>query len=296
METNELPPDESAFDEWLVGPGQHIPDDDPPAAEPDDMATPFERRRALFMALKGAMQEADAVAKTGWNQDRGYAFVRESDVIRLCRPALLKHDIVPLYDILHTSQPDVYGNTLIRGRLTLTHVHTLEAVSLEFYASGNDAAMTGNGQLVCGDKGVYKALAGLVKYSLLATFMLAKDVEPEVQSALDRQVSVSVPEVQRPPSPDRKTGPSAVPASEMIGKFWTRFSEDPVPQGADAMEIAEVFISFVNSAPDADTLRQYWANNRDFLSFLKSRDENMYGQVLALVKELGEALKTRERG
>lgn len=136
----------------------------------------------LLAAIAAVMQDVGFVHKGGENEFHGYKYATESDTIAALRPALLKHRLVVLPTMDDVATVDDNGNTHIVMHYRLFHVPSGEQLSIRIPASGNDRSRSG----AVGDKGVYKAMTGAMKYMLRQTFMLETGDDPERGSEHDK--------------------------------------------------------------------------------------------------------------
>lgn len=235
-------------------------------------------------ALLAAVAEVSSVGKLGINDTQEYSYVRESDVIAACRPALLKHGLLPLMSLHHASGPDQHGNTTVSGKLAFVHPQSGTSVEIDVWGCGNDRYWLPDGSVAVGDKGLYKAMAGAMKYGLLIAFSLRKDAEPEQPNAIDARAAkapVKKQPSQQPTQPQTTTAPPPAPAAAQpaIDSFWSRFSSSPPQTDNPYAEAAQYFVEFLNGLQTKEEVQSYWDNNRDFLAFIKKSDASVYNKI-----------------
>jgi hypothetical protein len=137
----------------------------------------------LLAAMQRIMAAVGYAQKQGTNEFHGYKYVTEADAIAALRPHMVKEGLV-LIPSTDRAWVDEQGNTHVLVSYSLIHASTGESISFYVPGSGNDRAKSG----AIGDKGVYKALTGASKYALLKTFLMETGEDPEVASALDKDV------------------------------------------------------------------------------------------------------------
>lgn len=120
--------------------------------------------------LSKLLQVATAIPeinKTGYNSFHDYKYVTEEDIVKPVRELLYKNNV-----LLFTSVEDVrQENELTTLIMTFTFydVDSGESMSFKWVGQGADK----------GDKGVYKAQTGALKYFLLKTFLIPTATDPE---------------------------------------------------------------------------------------------------------------------
>lgn len=140
---------------------------------------------SLLAKLVAIMANVDNIPKSGWNEAQKYHFVTEADVTNYLRPALASSGILPVVSLLDTKERET--TTASGKQILLTHAvisFTLYDVetgqNLKIYMSGSGTDM--------GDKGIYKAVTGAVKYALMKTFMVAGSDDPETEGIQQRAI------------------------------------------------------------------------------------------------------------
>lgn len=122
---------------------------------------------ALAEKLVKVMEAVGRIPKSGHNDSQNYDFVTDADVLDAVRKALVAQSVATLVSItgietvpFRTSNDKPQFLTTVKGEITL--VAGGEAYTI--YGVGQGADST--------DKGVYKAITGLLKYALLKTFLV----------------------------------------------------------------------------------------------------------------------------
>lgn len=146
---------------------------------------PFEQKkevlewRAKFHAKKAkATADVERVKKTGYNSFHHYAYATESDVKDGIRSILNENGLSLTNDLLNrveteiNTQKGTATKTDLRMSFVLTDTETgyFEEYTMDGVAIDN------------GDKGIYKAYSGTIKYFLLDMFLIPTGDDPEKDS------------------------------------------------------------------------------------------------------------------
>ena len=135
-----------------------------------------EGKAKLFGKMAKVLGEVSRVPKNGRNEFHRYDYVTESDLVDLLRGLMAKNGIA--FFVSCEDEPtridmgDGKNGPLTRVKMT-AHFgcsETGETMSVTFYGEGQDK----------GDKGVYKAYTGAIKYMLMKTFLVSTGDDPEV--------------------------------------------------------------------------------------------------------------------
>ncbi len=140
--------------------------------------------------LAAAMGEIEAVAKRGWNDNQKYRFVQAGDLANAAREILAKHciDIEPC----PVGEPTVVREITTKSG-TVFHLYRVlidwSFVDGETGEKAGPYRFAGEG-MDSGDKGVYKAYTGSLKYLLKLKFLIPDTGDdPEVANEHDRDVA-----------------------------------------------------------------------------------------------------------
>jgi hypothetical protein len=145
---------------------------------------------SLYRKLAKVMSQVDRVPKTGHNAFHKYDYVTESDLVEKIRGFLAVENIIILPSVKSVDQ---------KGDLTNAEIEFV-------FADGDTgethtAVMWGCGQDK-GDKGIYKAYTGAVKYLLMKTFLVSTGDDPEDDSPKGKPTAKpQAPPIARPPVP-----------------------------------------------------------------------------------------------
>jgi hypothetical protein len=139
----------------------------------------------LLARLVQVAQEIDHIDKGGYNKAQDYNFVKATDVARALREGLYKRGILTVVDsTIDSILPYTSGKggqmflTTVSG--TITFIDTLTDATL--VAVGVGQGTDG------GDKGVFKAITGMLKYMLTSTFLIPNEGDdPEVDRSDEKE-------------------------------------------------------------------------------------------------------------
>jgi hypothetical protein len=139
----------------------------------------------LITRLVEVAQEIDHIDKGGYNKAQEYHFVKATDVARAIREGLYKRGILTVVDsTVESVLPYTSGKggqmflTTVRGTITFIDTLTDATLVARGVGQGTDS----------GDKGVFKAITGMIKYMLTSTFLIPNEGDdPEVDRADERE-------------------------------------------------------------------------------------------------------------
>ena len=156
--------------------------------------------------LCAALKAIERIEKRGHNDKFNYDFATESDIADGVRAALSDQGIalqvavvsVEMRELGKTSSGSVMWLTTAKMELSLRAGD--ECWTSTFYGTGTDT----------GDKGLYKAITGGVKYFLLKTLLIPTGDDPEreqetVKPAAPRQAAAPKSAPNQPPAPASTT-------------------------------------------------------------------------------------------
>lgn len=157
--------------------------------------------KTLAGKLSEIMGEIGYIAKGGKNEAQGYKYVMASQVADTIREKLAGHGIiiVPGDILLLSEEKSPSGKQTVLTFKYSWHLIDGESgqqITIFSLGSGADA----------GDKHVYKATTGALKYALLTTFLIPTGDDPENDSseALNRAAKEVFKDVVKPVSGDTK--------------------------------------------------------------------------------------------
>ena len=144
----------------------------PTTSEPDSIEV---SSWSLARKLAWVMDQAGYVQKRGWNDFHKYHYVTEGDLVSTIRPLLAKIGVIIIPSVVEEVRyPDAIQER--NGMSSLTSVTVQYTVTdgketITFRMPGHGADK--------GDKGVYKAITGSMKYALMKLFMVETGDDPE---------------------------------------------------------------------------------------------------------------------
>lgn len=139
----------------------------------------------VIAAIHAVMLKVGYVQKGGENEFHHYRYVTEADTIKALRTEMLAQGLVCTPSLAGMPQRDEHGNTHLVMNYTFHHAPSGESYTISIPASGNDRNSKGG----VGDKGIYKAMTGALKYALRQTFMLETGDDPEEVNEVDRNAT-----------------------------------------------------------------------------------------------------------
>lgn len=131
---------------------------------------------SLIPKLCEVMEAVGYIQKTGFNQQQRYKYAQESDVVEKVRKELAQRKVFLMNSVEDTSFRTIRtakGNELTVATLTVKY-------TLIDGETGEKLEFTGVGEgMDSGDKAVYKAQTGALKYALMKTFLIPTGDDPE---------------------------------------------------------------------------------------------------------------------
>lgn len=138
----------------------------------------------LAVKLAEVMAEVGRVAKRGRNDFHRYNYVREDDLMEEVRSKLAERSVVLLPSVTAVSEREATTDKGKRTMVTTVHVRLTfvdgehgETLSCDWAGQGDDP----------GDKGLYKAYTGALKYFIMKTFLIPTGDDPEGDATTDRR-------------------------------------------------------------------------------------------------------------
>jgi hypothetical protein len=145
------------------------------------MATEQAAKKPAGLAAKmaAAMGEIGRVQKRGRNQAQGYSYARADDVAEEARKVLASHGIAVFADVKEAAEREVQGKN---GTIRIYRVTV--AWTFKDGESGEEHTVSVPGEgMDTGDKGIFKAMTGSMKYALMLGFLIPTgDGDPEKDS------------------------------------------------------------------------------------------------------------------
>jgi len=135
--------------------------------------------KSLISRLVLVMGGVERIPKNGYNDFHRYAYTTEADVSDHISKLLFEHNIFMVSSVEETINRDITtragkNETIVRVKIKVTFYCGETGENLSFYTwgDGQDA----------GDKGIYKAITGAVKYALMKNFLIPTGDDPENDS------------------------------------------------------------------------------------------------------------------
>jgi ERF superfamily protein len=138
----------------------------------------------LLQKLADAVAEIDNVDKRGRNEFQKYAYVKAADVAWMVRKALSARNIYLVSDVVEIRNYEIPAK---EGHMQAVDVKVqfsffdgdapeIPPIVLHSYGTGTDK----------GDKAVYKAMTGALKYGLRHAFLIPDESDPEADETVDK--------------------------------------------------------------------------------------------------------------
>lgn len=191
-------------------------------------------------AILRVMQRVGFVHKGGENEFHGYKYATEADTIAALRPALIAEGLIILPTISGAPRMDDHGNTHVMMAYRIFHAQSGEGITVNIPGSGNDRSSKGS----VGDKGIYKAMTGAMKYMLRQTFMLETGDDPERGNAVD----------------------AGLP-------------EDDKMKTQQLLKVATTLVELASKCDSPDVLQQVWKDNIGSVELLKKEHHELFERV-----------------
>ena len=135
----------------------------------------------LYKKLHRVMGETGYIQKKGHNKFHNYKYAQEADILEHLRPALLESGIFFCVRVVSTNREKIdkaqKGESKVEFFTTVNlvaefgDIDTGYSIQIPFSGDGLDS----------GDKGIYKAYTGGLKYLLMKNFLLPTGDDPELE-------------------------------------------------------------------------------------------------------------------
>lgn len=122
---------------------------------------------SLYKKLAEVQKNVSRIPKNGYNSFHKYHFVQEADLLDMGRPLLLEHGILLLTNAVEESRSGDIAK--VKMEFTLVDIDTGAELKSYYWGEGQDK----------GDKAIYKAYTGAVKYFLLKMFLVSTGDDAE---------------------------------------------------------------------------------------------------------------------
>lgn len=136
--------------------------------------------KELAKKLVLAVKAIDAVEKRGRNSNQNYDYVKATDVAREVRKVLVEQGISFSYSTGNTERWEKVSDD---GKKVMYYVQLSILVTFTDTESGEQLETYGLGWgMDPGDKAIYKAMTGALKYALRMNFLIPDELDPENDS------------------------------------------------------------------------------------------------------------------
>jgi hypothetical protein len=152
----------------------------------------------LVTALLAVQAAAGYVQKKAKNDHHKYWYAAEADILAVVRPAMIENGLVLIGPtVVGDERQDEHGNLYVTLEWRLAHSSgEVWPEPLRVIGAGNDKSGKSG---AIGDKAIYKAYTGAVKYMLAKFLFLATGDDPENEAA-----GTFAPQQGEPPAPKRE--------------------------------------------------------------------------------------------
>jgi hypothetical protein len=124
-------------------------------------------KQSLYVKLAAVMVEIGHVPKRGRNDFHKYDYVLEADLVDVVRGKLAERGVIIIPSVVSSSREE--NLTTVTVEFTFIDSETGETHKAQWQGTGEDK----------GDKGIYKAYTGAVKYFLMKAFLIPTGDDPE---------------------------------------------------------------------------------------------------------------------
>lgn len=143
----------------------------------------------LIAKLAEIVTEIDHVEKSGRNDFQKYNYVKAADVAWLVRKALSERNIYLVTDVIEIRNYEIPAREGVMQAVDVKvqfsffdgDAPATQPVVLHAYGTGTDK----------GDKAVYKAMTGALKYGLRHAFLIPDESDPEADTAVDKATATT---------------------------------------------------------------------------------------------------------
>lgn len=202
-------------------------------------------RLNLLQKLAAIVAEIDNVDKRGRNEFQKYAYVKATDVAWLVRKALSSRNIYLVADVVEVLRN--YEIPAREGSMQAVDVKMqfsffdgddlhVAPIVLHAYGTGTDK----------GDKAIYKAMTGALKYGLRHAFLIPDESDPEGDASVDK-LTANAKKVGEEKAKAIKEGKN--PPILSLFYVWNDENQTAEIVGAEELKTA-----------NKDILKQFWSN------------------------------------
>ena len=189
----------------------------------------------LIQKLVSVYEKIDHIDKTGHNKNQNYDFVRAADMVRAVRKALFELGVYAevnftnerQYTIPREKAPNApFAAVDVRCDIVFHDSESTDTIHASGLGTGADT----------GDKAIYKAMTGAIKYGLRSAFLVPDEADPEADEAVDeRPAPSSYEDLQNsPPRPLPLFAPKPQPGRSNTAASSTPSQTSTAPAPAAA--------------------------------------------------------------
>lgn len=198
----------------------------------------------LLQKLASVVAEIDNVDKRGRNDFQKYSYVKATDVAWLVRKALSSRNVYLVADVVEIRNYEIPAR---EGSMQAVDVK----MQFSFFDGDNEltapivlhACGTGTDK---GDKAIYKAMTGALKYGLRHAFLIPDESDPEGDSSVDK-LTANAKKVGEEKAQALKEGKN--PPVLSLFYIWN-----------DENQTAEITGSEELKTANKDLLKQFWSS------------------------------------
>ena len=205
--------------------------------------------KSIYGKLAKVLAGVNRVPKNGRNNFHNYNYATESDLSECVRPLLAENNIAFIPSMVKHEKVGDY--TTVEMDFTFADGDSGETVSIKMMGEAQDK----------GDKGLYKAYTGAVKYCLMKMFLIPTGDDPEDEGEKKPEPKhepkpEQKPETKPEPKPEQKPDP-VKQAEELFG--GKEVKPEPKPGGSSINQQKCIHtIATKLKISDADLTRMLW--------------------------------------
>lgn len=232
----------------------------------------------LIGKLCEVMEEVQYIQKTGYNSKQNYRYAQETDVVEKCRAELAKRKVW-----LKHSVKEVTNNRTVKTRSggEMTVIRAIVEFTFIDAESGERETFTEPGEgMDSGDKAIYKAITGALKYALMKSFMIPTGDDPENdgEEAPKQQPKQQQPKQQKQSRARQQTKKQPEP-------------KEPKMDDEQAISISLLVVDITGDDSAKKNQLEMWLRNK--VNGFKGLDEDMSHPMAEMVIQYLKAYQSR---
>lgn len=184
-----------------------------------------EGKPSLVAKLANAMTAISRVPKRGHNAFQNYDYPMEVDIVEAVREKLAEQKVFLFSTVDEVSCEELKSDKGSVWRTTVTLTFTFvdgesgETFSVNYIGVGDDK----------GDKGIYKAYTGALKYCLLKNFLIPTGDDPEADEETDKRNYLGKAAPSQPQQPPAPQPPVSPPPAQQVAPQQQPPAQVPQP-------------------------------------------------------------------